>query len=149
MYTTRLIVTPNYGNRFRTNSSSSSSVSSSSYPNGRFRTTLIIIPNTNRKRFIQSIEIQCGNFNNSQTYLTKSSSPNRTTSDVFSADESICEYYPLAPIPLTSDPYFDVRYRLLAKSNRFASTLRDETDYDDNDSFYNSSIGYYPRKPKY
>lgn len=138
-----MIITPNYNNRFRTNSSST-------YQNGRFRTTLILIPNTNRKRFIQSIEIQCRSFDNSQTYLTKSSnqsiSPNHTTSDVFSGDESICEYYPLAQVPIIGESYFDVRHRLLAKSNLFASTLRDETDYDDNDSFYSSSIGYYPRK---
>lgn len=148
MYTTRLIITPNYDNRFRTYSSSSSS--SSSYQNGRYRTTLILIPNTNRKRFIQSIEIECRNFQNPQIYLTKSSdqsfSPNRTASDVFSGDESICEYYPLAQVPITGESYFDVRHRLLAKSNLFSSTLRDDTDYDDNDSFYCSSVGYYPRK---
>lgn len=149
MYTTRLIVTPNYGNRLRTNSSSSSSTSTT-YRNGRFRTTLIVIPNMNQKRFIQSIEIQCQNINNSPIYLTNTSnqsfSPNHTSSDVFSADESICEYYPFMQVPITGESYFDVRHRLLAKSNRFASTLRDDTDYDDNDSFYCSSVGFYPRK---
>lgn len=140
-YTSRLIIIPNYGNRLRLNSSSNSS-SSYSYQQERFRSTLIVLPNTNRKRFIQGIEVQCGSFLNnpkhSSTKRYESISPIGTTSDVFSADESICEYNPRRKI---GESYFDVRHRLLAKSNLFAYTLKDDTDADDNDSFCCSSMG--------
>lgn len=145
IYTSRLIIIPNYGNRLRLNSSSNSS-SSYSFQHERFRSTLIVLPNTNRKRFIQGIEVQCGSFlNNPQSLNTKrfeSISPICTTSDVFSADESICEFYPIAKTPIIGESYFDVRHRLLAKSNLFAYTLKDDTDGDDNDSFCCSSMGH-------
>lgn len=143
IYTSRLIVIPNYGNRLRLDSSSSSSYS---FKQELFRTTLIVLPYTNRKRFIQSIELRCGNFiddtkyDNNKRY--ESISPVGTTSDVYSADESICEYHPITKTPPIGQSYFDVRHRLLAKSNLFAYTLRDETDFDDNDSVYCSSMGY-------
>jgi hypothetical protein len=142
-YTSRLIVIPNYGNRLRLNSSSNSSYS---FQYEKFRSTLIVLPNTNRKRFIQGIEVRCGSFINDQKLSNnkrfESISPIGTTSDVFSADESICEYHPIAKSPIIGESYFDVRHRLLAKSNFFAYTLKDDTDGDDTDSFSCSSIGY-------
>ncbi len=148
IYTSRLIVIPNYGNRLRLNSSSNSSYS---YQHERFRSTLIVLPHTNQKRFIQGIEVRCGSFLNDRNYSNNkhfdSISPNGTTSDVFSADESICEYYPVTKTPMIGESYFDVRHRLLAKSNLFAYTLKDDTDGDENESFCCSSMGYsYPRK---
>jgi len=143
IYTSRLIVIPNYGNRLRLNSSSNSSYS---YQHEKFRSTLIVLPNTNRKRFIQGIEIRCGSFNNYRNYSNnkrlQSISPIGTSSDVFSPDESICEYYPITKTPIIGESYFDVRHRLMAKSNLFAYTLKDDTDVDENDSFCCSSMGY-------
>jgi hypothetical protein len=143
IYTSRLIVIPNYGNRLRLNSSTNSSYS---FQHGIFRSTLIVLPNTNRKRFIQGIEVQCGSFINDKTFSSdnryKSVSPIYTTSDVYSADESICEYNPITKTSIVGESYFDVRHRLLAKSNLFAYTLKDDTDVDDNDSFCYSSAGY-------
>jgi hypothetical protein len=144
IYTSRLIVIPNYGNRLRLNSSSNSSYS---FQNELFRSTLIVLPNSNRKRFIQGIEVRCGSFTNEQIYSNnkrfESVSPVATTSDVFSGDESICEYYPIRKSRFIGESYFDVRHRLLAKSNLFAYTLKDDTDGDDNDSFCcSSSVGY-------
>jgi hypothetical protein len=147
IYTSRLIVIPNYGNRLRLNSSSNSS--SYSYQHEKFRSTLIVLPYSNRKRFIQGIEVRCGSFNNHhQNYSNnnnkrfQSISPIGTSSDIFSPDESICEYYPTGKPPITGESYFDVRHRLLAKSNLFAYTLKDDTDGDENDSFCCSSMGY-------
>jgi len=143
IYTSRLIIIPNYGNHLRLNSSSNSSYS---FQHERFRSTLIVLPNTNRKRFIQGIEVRCGSFINNQKLPNnkrfESISPIGTTSDILSADESICEYYPIAKTPIIGESYFDVRHRLLAKSNLFAYTLKDDTDGDDNDSFCCSSMGY-------
>jgi len=143
MYTSRLIVIPNYGNRLQSNSSSNSSYS---FQHERFRSTLIVLPNSNRKRFIQGIEVRCGSFINDQIlpniHRFKSVSPVGTISDVFSVDESICELYPLSKTPIIGESYFDVRHRLLAKSNLFTYTIKDDTDIDDNDSFYCSSAGY-------
>ncbi|CAF0966058.1 unnamed protein product [Adineta steineri] len=142
MYTSRLIVIPNYGNLFRSNSSSNSSYS---FQHERFRSTLIVLPNTNRKRFIQGIEVRCGSYMNDPRHLHthhfKSLSPVGTTSDLMSADESICELYPIIKTPVIGESYFDVRHRLLAKSNLFNHTIKDDTDVDDNDSFcYSSSM---------
>lgn len=143
IYTSCLIVIPNYGNRLRLNSSSNSSYS---YQNERFRSTLIVLPHSRRKRFIEGIEVQCGIFfpgqQSSQHKRFQSISPIATTSDVFSGDESICEYYPVPKPTKVAESYFDVRHRLLAKSNLFAYTLRDDTDFDDYDSFCCSSLGY-------
>jgi len=143
IYTSRLIIIPNYGNHLRLNSSSNSSYS---FQHERFRSTLIVLPNTNRKRFIQGIEVRCGSFINNQKLPNnkrfESISPIGTTSDILSVDESICEYYPIAKTPIIGESYFDVRHRLLAKSNLFAYTLKDDTDADDNDSFCCSSMGY-------
>lgn len=148
IYTSRLIVIPNYGSRQRLNSSSNSSYS---FQNERFRSTLIVLPNTNRKRFIEGIEVQCGSFINDRSYQTnnrsESLSPVGTSSDVFSIDESICEYQPTKQTSTVGLSYFDVRHRLLAKSNIFANNLKDDTDIDDTDSFCCSSTGhsYHPR----
>jgi hypothetical protein len=143
IYTSRLIVIPNYGNHLRLNSSTNSSYS---FQHERFRSTLIVLPNTNRKRFIEGIEIRCGSFINNEKLSNnkrfESLSPIGTTSDIFSADESIFEYYPIIKTPIIGESYFDVRHRLLAKSNLFAYTLKDDTDVDDNDSFCYSSMGY-------
>ena len=144
IYTSRLIVIPNYGNRLRLNSSSNSSYS---FQHEVFRSTLIVVPNSNRKRFIQGIELRCGSFINEQIHSNnhrfESISPVATTSDVFSGDESISEYYPARKTRIVGESYFDVRHRLLAKSNLFAYTLKDDTDADDNDSFCcSSSIGH-------
>jgi hypothetical protein len=138
-----LIVIPNYGNHLRLNSSTNSSYS---FQHERFRSTLIVLPNTNQKRFIEGIEVRCGSFINNEKLSNnkrfESLSPIGTTSDIFSADESICEYYPIIKTPIIGESYFDVRHRLLAKSNLFAYTLKDDTDVDDNDSFCYSSMGY-------
>ncbi|CAF0854276.1 unnamed protein product [Rotaria sordida] len=145
IYTSRLIVIPNYGNRLRLNSSSNSSYS---FQHEIFRSTLILLPNSNRKRFIQGIEVQCGSFMNDHIHKNnnnnrfQSISPVGTISDVFSGDESISEFYPIRKPSNIGQSYFDVRRRLLAKSNLFAYTLKDDTDIDDNDSFSCSSIGY-------
>ncbi|CAF1556310.1 unnamed protein product [Rotaria magnacalcarata] len=147
IYTSRLVVIPNYGNRLRLNSSSNSSYS---FQRERFRSTLIVLPNSNRKRFIEGIEVQCGSFINDQNYQNNNNNNNRlesvssvgSTSDVFSADESICEYHPMKNTRIVGQSYFDVRHRLLAKSNLFAYTLKDDTDIDDTDSFCCSSTGY-------
>ena len=96
VYTSRMIVIPNYGNRVRLNSSSNSSYS---YQYETFRSTLILLPNSSRKRFIQGIELRCGDFNVTDESSSKivdhltSLSPATTMSDVFSLDESISEYY--------------------------------------------------------
>jgi hypothetical protein len=139
IYTSRLIVIPNYGNHLPLNLSYS-------FQHERFRSTLIVLPNSNRKRFIQGIEVRCGSFLNDHIHLNnnrfESISPVGTTSDVFSADESICEFYPTAKTPIIGESYFDVRHRLLAKSNLFAYTLKDDTDGDDNDSLCCSSMAY-------
>lgn len=138
IYTSCLIVIPNYGNRLRQNSSSNSSYS---FQKERFRSTLIVLPHTKRKRFIEGIDLQCGIFLPDQKRF-QSTSPIATTSDVFSGDESICEYYPSTKSPVVAESYFDVRHRLLAKSNLFAYTLKDETDFDEYDSFGCSSMDY-------
>ncbi|UJR31316.1 hypothetical protein I4U23_018814 [Adineta vaga] len=141
MYTSRLIIIPNYGNLRRSNSSSNSSYS---YQHEKFRSTLIVLPNTTRKRFIEGIEVRCGSFINDQLNFTtnrfKSISPIGTPSDVLSADESICELYPIVETPVIAESYFDVRHRLMAKSNRFNHTIKYDTDGDDYDSFWCSSI---------
>ena len=144
IYTSRLIVIPNYGNRLRLNSSSNSSYS---YQHEKFRSTLIVLPYSKRKRFIQGIEVRCGSFNDYQNHSNynkrfQSISPINTSSDVYSPDESICEYYTIEKPSNTGESYFDVRHRLLAKSNLFSHTLRDDTDVDENDSFCCSSMGY-------
>lgn len=138
IYTSCLIVIPNVGNRLRENSSSNSSYS---FQKERFRSTLIVLPHTKRKRFIEGIDLQCGIFLPDRT-RSQSISPIATISDVFSGDESICEYYPSTKSSRAAESYFDIRHRLLAKSNLFAHTLRDETDYDEYDSFGCSSMGY-------
>jgi hypothetical protein len=154
IYTSRLIVIPNYvNNNLQLNSSSNLSYS---YHHEKFRSTLIVLPNSNRKRFIQGIEVRCGSFLDDHLHINnnryESISPVGTTSDVFSADESICEFYPSKKSPIIGESYFDVRHRLLAKSNLFAYTLKDDTDGDDNESFCWSSMGYsyhcgnYPKK---
>ncbi|CAF4157100.1 unnamed protein product, partial [Rotaria magnacalcarata] len=109
-----------------------------SFQRERFRSTLIVLPNSNRKRFIEGIEVQCGSFINDQNYRNNNNNNNRlesvssvgSTSDVFSADESICEYHPMKNTRIVGQSYFDVRHRLLAKSNLFAYTLKDDTDID-------------------
>ncbi|CAF1153572.1 unnamed protein product [Rotaria sp. Silwood1] len=150
IYTSRLIVIPNYGNRLRLNSSSNSSYS---FQHEIFRSTLILLPNSNRKRFIQGIEVQCGSFMNDQTYRNnnrfESMSPVGTLSDVYSADESISEFHSIKKTSIIGQSYSDVRYRLLAKSNLFSYPLIDDTDVDDNDSFSCSSVGYSYRPGNY
>lgn len=140
-YTSRLVVIPNYGNRLRLNSSSNSSYS---FQWERFRSTLIVLPNTNTKRFIQGIELRCGSFADDPIFLSSQYlpplSPVGTPSDVFSGDESICEYdLRRKTAPRIAESYFDVRRRLLAKSHLLAYNAKDDTDADDNDSF--SSMG--------
>ena len=149
IYTSRLIVVPNYGNQLRRNSSSNSSYS---FQYEVFRSTLIVLPNSTRKRFIEGIELRCGHcppapvrptYQQPQPQRFRSLSPVATTSDLYSGDESICEYYPRRNTPMIGESYFDVRHRLLARSNLLSSGLRDDTDIDDNDSVAcSSSIGY-------
>ncbi|CAF2623006.1 unnamed protein product [Rotaria sp. Silwood2] len=150
IYTSRLIVIPNYSNRLRLNSSSNSSYS---FQHEIFRSTLIVLPYSNRKRFIQGIEVQCGSFMNDRMYRSNSRfesiSPVGTISDVFSADESISEYHPIRQTSIVGQSYSDVRQRLLAKSNLFAYSLKDDTDVDDNDSVSCSSMGYSYRPGNY
>ena len=136
-YTSRLVVIPNYGNRLRLNSSSNSSYS---FQQERFCSTLIVLPNTNTKRFIQGIELRCGSFADDPIFLSSQYlpplSPVGTPSDVFSGDESICEYdLRRKTAPRIAESYFDVRHRLLAKSHLLAYNAKDDTDADDNDSF--------------
>ncbi|CAF1160571.1 unnamed protein product [Adineta ricciae] len=144
MYTSRLIVIPNYGNLRRSNSSSNSSYT---FQHEKFRSTLIVLPESNRKRFIEGIQVRCGSFLHDQSYLSinrlKSLSPIGTPSDVLSVDESICELYPIVETPTIGESYFDVRHRLMAKSNLFNHTIKTDTDVDETDScWYSSSIAH-------
>jgi hypothetical protein len=141
IYTSRLILLPDFVNHRRRRTSSYS------YQREIFRSTLILLPNSNRKRFIESIEVRCGSFTNEQRLIinnrSTSVSPNATTSDVFSADESICEYYPSTKSSTAGESYFDVQHRLLVKSNLLTCTLKNDTDADDDDSSYcPSPVGY-------
>ena len=97
IYTSRLLIIPNYDNHLQVNSSYS-------FQHEIYRSTLIVLPNPRTKRFIQGIKVQCGNFLNGQIFLNnhrfESISPVSTTSDVFSADESICECHSLMNRPV-------------------------------------------------
>lgn len=125
IYTTRLLVIPQYNNiRPRLDSTYS-------YQRERFCSTLIVYPHGMRKRFIQGIEVRCGSFSDESTL------PSRSPSDVLSFDELMINDEEKRRVrPIVAESYYDRRRRLMGKSLSYLSNhFRDDTDADENDSF--------------
>jgi hypothetical protein len=148
IYTSRLFVIANSDNfHEHRRSSNSSSNCLYYYQRERFRSTLILLPNCNRKRFIQGIEVQCKRVTDQSSTMNtqrcSSQSSLVTSSDLYSLDESMYNYDSQRIPSITGESYSDIRHRLLAKSSLLLGNVYDDTDIDDNESYDGLfSIGY-------
>lgn len=138
IYTTRLLVVPQYSTRLQLEPSYS-------YQHERFCSTLIVLPDGYRKRFIQGIEVRCGSFTDESSLTSSVRIASRSHSDAFNLEQSMIDDDFLARRRTGGESYSDVRRRLMAKSfyhRLIHPNLRDDTDIDENDSFEGFSTSF-------